>query len=75
MNGRNVHPDHIDKQLEKAVIEATMRDFLHRVEKLTRDIHDSKTGALPRFPIKGNKLGKLSVEVIGSEVITMLQEE
>jgi hypothetical protein len=74
MNGRNVRPGQMGKELEKAALESAKNDFLAHVKKQTRGIRDPKTGALPRFRVKGNRLDRLSVEVIGSEELIRLVE-
>ena len=75
MNGRKVRADQIGKELEKAVLDGAKKDFLAHVKEQTRGIRDPKTGAGPRFRIKGNRLDKLSVEVIGSEELVRLVED
>lgn len=75
MNGRKVRPDQIGKELEKAALQAAKDEALAHIKKQTRDIRDPKTGARPRFRIKGHRPGGFTVEVIGSDELKRLVEE
>ena len=62
------------KEFERAVLNSTKNEFLAHAKRRTSGLRDPKTGALPGFRIKGNRLDQLSVGIIGSEELVRLIE-
>ena len=75
IGGRNVSSKQLGNQLKKAAVESAKKDFLAHIKKQTSGIRDPKTGGQPRFRIKGDRLDRLSVEVVGSEELIKLVEK